>query len=284
MSLVQEAPISSPTEGAFQGDDFHYAPIPVLVPISLGFIFLSLLAALTAELLLVPIVGATIAFLAIRQIQKSMGNLSGARIAWCSSAGLGRAVTSWASGQAAWRSASKGGADIHPAWYLNMLGGSPVAFQIGGQAFEANWREPEGAEHDEGREGDRRGDLRGADELPDREERHQLGHADGDAIAFYRRPTRRCAPDTEFDASGLAMLPRVDIAYAYAGCDGTAVRAFVTKTTSAARNVAAVSAVLSSPPAMALASAHGKPAASTEVASRSRESRVPTTPPMVRTA
>ncbi|MFO1041330.1 MAG: hypothetical protein U0941_06055 [Planctomycetaceae bacterium] len=84
MSLAQEAPISSPTEGAFQGDDFHYAPIPVLVPISLGFIFLSLLAALTAELLLVPVVGATTAFLAIRQIQKSMGNLSGARIAWCS--------------------------------------------------------------------------------------------------------------------------------------------------------------------------------------------------------
>ena len=45
--------------------------------------------------------------------------------------------------------ASKGGADIHPAWYLNMQGGGPVAFQIGGQAFEASWREPEGAEHDE---------------------------------------------------------------------------------------------------------------------------------------
>ena len=31
-----------------------------------------------------------------------------------------------------------------------------------------------------------------------------LGHADGDAVAFYRRPLRRCAPDTEFDirASG----------------------------------------------------------------------------------
>ncbi len=54
-----------------------------------------------------------------------------------------------------------------------------------------------------------------------------LGHADGDAIAFYRRPLRRCAPDTEFDISALDTLPRVDIAYAYAGCDGTAVRAFV---------------------------------------------------------
>ena len=54
-----------------------------------------------------------------------------------------------------------------------------------------------------------------------------LGHADGDAVAFYRRPLRRSAPDTAFDIRGLAALPRVDIAYAYAGGDGTAVRAFV---------------------------------------------------------
>ena len=54
-----------------------------------------------------------------------------------------------------------------------------------------------------------------------------LGHADGDAIAFYRRPLRRCAPDTAFDIAAVATLPRVDIAYAYAGCDGAAVRAFV---------------------------------------------------------
>jgi L-asparaginase len=53
-----------------------------------------------------------------------------------------------------------------------------------------------------------------------------LGHADGDAIAFYRRPIRRCAPDTEFDISGLDAMPRVDISYSYAGGDGTAVRAF----------------------------------------------------------
>jgi len=53
-----------------------------------------------------------------------------------------------------------------------------------------------------------------------------LGHADGDAIAFYRRPIRRCAPDTEFDVAHMDALPRVDIAYSYAGGDGTAVRAF----------------------------------------------------------
>ena len=54
-----------------------------------------------------------------------------------------------------------------------------------------------------------------------------LGHADGDRISFYRRPIRRAAPDTEFDIRGIDALPRVDIAYSYAGNDGTATRAFV---------------------------------------------------------
>ena len=54
-----------------------------------------------------------------------------------------------------------------------------------------------------------------------------LGHADGDRIAYYRRSERTAAPETEFDIRELAGLPRVDIAYAYTGSDGTAVRAFV---------------------------------------------------------
>lgn len=54
-----------------------------------------------------------------------------------------------------------------------------------------------------------------------------LGHADGDAIAYYRQPLRRRAPDTEFDIRTLDALPRVDIVYAYTGADGTAVRAFM---------------------------------------------------------
>jgi L-asparaginase len=54
-----------------------------------------------------------------------------------------------------------------------------------------------------------------------------LGHADGDAVVFYRRPVRRCAPDTEFDIAGVEALPRVDISYSYAGGDGAAVRAFM---------------------------------------------------------
>jgi L-asparaginase len=54
-----------------------------------------------------------------------------------------------------------------------------------------------------------------------------LGHADGDAVAFYRRPLRQTAPGTEFDIRNLDALPRVDIAYAYTGSDGAAVRAFL---------------------------------------------------------
>jgi L-asparaginase len=54
-----------------------------------------------------------------------------------------------------------------------------------------------------------------------------LGHADGDAVEFYRRPIRRHAPDTVFDVSGIDFLPRVDISYSYAGGDGVAVRAFI---------------------------------------------------------
>ena len=54
-----------------------------------------------------------------------------------------------------------------------------------------------------------------------------LGHADGDRVSFYRAPVRRRAPDTEFDIRGTDSLPRVDIAYAYAGDDGSAVRAFI---------------------------------------------------------
>ncbi len=54
-----------------------------------------------------------------------------------------------------------------------------------------------------------------------------LGHADGDRLAWYRRPLRRTAPDTEFEVRGLEALPRVDVSLSYAGADGTAARAFV---------------------------------------------------------
>ena len=54
-----------------------------------------------------------------------------------------------------------------------------------------------------------------------------LGHADGDAVAFYRRPIRTAYPHTEFSVTDLPALPRVDISYSYTDSDGTAVRAFI---------------------------------------------------------
>jgi deazaflavin-dependent oxidoreductase (nitroreductase family) len=42
--------------------------------------------------------------------------------------------------------ASKGGADHHPAWYLNVAESKELSFQIATQAFRASWREPKGAE------------------------------------------------------------------------------------------------------------------------------------------
>ncbi|BBY29016.1 nitroreductase/quinone reductase family protein [Mycolicibacterium sediminis] len=38
--------------------------------------------------------------------------------------------------------ASKGGADDHPQWYLNILDSETIDVQIATQAFEATWREP----------------------------------------------------------------------------------------------------------------------------------------------
>jgi L-asparaginase len=54
-----------------------------------------------------------------------------------------------------------------------------------------------------------------------------LGHADADRIAIYRKPVRLLAPETPFSRDDVLNAARVDISYCYAGCDGTAVRAFV---------------------------------------------------------
>lgn len=44
--------------------------------------------------------------------------------------------------------ASKGGADKHPNWYLNLINDPIVEFQIATQAFRGSWREPTGAERE----------------------------------------------------------------------------------------------------------------------------------------
>ncbi len=53
-----------------------------------------------------------------------------------------------------------------------------------------------------------------------------LGYADADGqVVFYRTTTRCHTRDTEFDIETVAELPRVDIAYAYAGVDGLVIDA-----------------------------------------------------------
>ena len=41
---------------------------------------------------------------------------------------------------------SKGGADHHPEWYLNLREMAELEFQVATQAFRATWREAQGAE------------------------------------------------------------------------------------------------------------------------------------------
>jgi deazaflavin-dependent oxidoreductase (nitroreductase family) len=45
--------------------------------------------------------------------------------------------------------ASKGGADIHPAWYFNITASKTLDIQIATQAFRGPWREAKGAERKE---------------------------------------------------------------------------------------------------------------------------------------
>ena len=44
--------------------------------------------------------------------------------------------------------ASKGGADVHPEWYLNIVASKEIEFQVATQAFRATWREPVGNERE----------------------------------------------------------------------------------------------------------------------------------------
>ena len=55
-----------------------------------------------------------------------------------------------------------------------------------------------------------------------------LGYADADgAVIYYRRPEQRHTADSEFDLTGVDELPRVDIAYSYAGAGATVIDALV---------------------------------------------------------
>ena len=58
---------------------------------------------------------------------------------------LARCCSSTCSAWAAVRR-DEGGADHHPAWYLNVADSKELQFQVATQAFRATWREPKGAE------------------------------------------------------------------------------------------------------------------------------------------
>lgn len=53
-----------------------------------------------------------------------------------------------------------------------------------------------------------------------------LGQVDGETVRYYRRTERRHTLDSEFSIADIAAMPRVDVAYSYAGSDGTAIGAF----------------------------------------------------------
>ena len=44
--------------------------------------------------------------------------------------------------------ASKGGADHHPDWYLNLIAKPEAEFQVATEAWRGTWREPTGAERE----------------------------------------------------------------------------------------------------------------------------------------
>ncbi|WP_244621921.1 asparaginase [Neomesorhizobium albiziae] len=53
-----------------------------------------------------------------------------------------------------------------------------------------------------------------------------LGQVDGETVRYYRRTERLHTLESEFSVADIAAMPRVDVAYSYAGSDGTAIRAF----------------------------------------------------------
>ncbi len=81
MSVAEQMTFDSQSASAYDGQDFVYRPIPALVPISLAFIAISLVAAVWDVLLIVPLVGALLAGMAFRQIRHSEGQLSGSWLA-----------------------------------------------------------------------------------------------------------------------------------------------------------------------------------------------------------
>ncbi len=86
MAVAEQMTLDSRGSTALDGDggEFLYRPIPSLVPISMAFVLISLVASIWDVLLVVPFVGATLAVMALRQIRHSQGTLSGGWLACAS--------------------------------------------------------------------------------------------------------------------------------------------------------------------------------------------------------
>lgn len=84
MSVADQMALDSRDSTTFGGEEFLYRPIPSLVPVSMAFVFISLVAGMWDVLLIVPVVGTTLSFMAWRQIRRSQGMLSGGWLACAS--------------------------------------------------------------------------------------------------------------------------------------------------------------------------------------------------------
>ncbi len=81
MSAVRETMSDSLNRPEYGADEFSYRPMPPLVAVSMAFVFLSFLSILSDLLLVVPLIGAVLAFVAYYQISRSQGDLAGGGLA-----------------------------------------------------------------------------------------------------------------------------------------------------------------------------------------------------------
>ncbi len=84
MSTVREMTSDTLNRPEYGMDEFQYRPMPPLVPVSLAFVVLSMLAGLSDLLLVVPLLGTVISFIAYYQISRSRGELSGSGLSLAS--------------------------------------------------------------------------------------------------------------------------------------------------------------------------------------------------------
>lgn len=81
MSMVNQMNSNSLMPAELDQDEFQYKPMPPLVAVSMAFVCLSMLAGLSDLLLIVPLLGIALAFVAYYQISRSAGSLGGSGLA-----------------------------------------------------------------------------------------------------------------------------------------------------------------------------------------------------------